>query len=147
MMALDPSFLSSHQSLLDLDHLSFGFPDFHDIISSSKFKIFSFLILSPHFSLCHQFQVLLCFIFFYFCIFSHCWIECSVNNKLGMESSSCSDASIGYSQDAFANSSDNCKRRRKEFEFEFSALHEPNMADYEDLHYLFQVSSSLNIYP
>ncbi|KAJ1699806.1 hypothetical protein LUZ63_008318 [Rhynchospora breviuscula] len=85
MMALDTSFLSSHQSLLDWDQLSFGISDFHDIISS------------------------------------------------GMDSSSSSDASIGFLQDAFTNSSESCKRRKK-----FSALSEPEIANYEDLNYLIQ---------
>ncbi|KAJ3700299.1 hypothetical protein LUZ61_004004 [Rhynchospora tenuis] len=85
MMALDTSFLSSHQSLLDWDQLSFGISDFHDIKSS------------------------------------------------GMESSSSSDASIGFFQDVFTNSSESCKRRKK-----FAALSEPDIANYEDLNYLIE---------
>jgi hypothetical protein len=56
-----------------------------------------------------------------------------------MESSSSSDASVGYLQDTVTDSSESCKRKRKES----SALSEPVMADYEDLHYLFQVSQLL----
>lgn len=51
MMALDTSFLASHQSLLDWDQLSFGASGFHDIISSGQSSLLSFSPL-----LCHKFQ-------------------------------------------------------------------------------------------
>jgi hypothetical protein len=57
-----------------------------------------------------------------------------------MESSSSSDASIGCLQDTVTDSTESGKRRRKELSF----LNEPDMADYEDLHYLFQVSSLIS---